>query len=1067
MKTTIRNRTWRFFSACGALLLPLVFAGGAYATTLTFGTAGAGGAGSTESWTVPEGVTSVQVELWGGGASGGNQRFANANTGGGSGGGGGGYSVTDVAVTPGETISFYVGGGGPVSGGNNDAGQPGEDSTFPGATTATGGSPFSITEGGGNGASNGVGGDGGTGTFPGGSGGKGSAAGSGAGGGSGSATEAGNSTAGSTGPTDQTIVGGSAGAGGGAGAGGQTVAGAGFAGSYPGGGGSGGFNLNSAGKKNGGPGGNGQVVLTFFVDGANKLVVTSVPGSVTAGADFSVIVQAQNSSGNPINVTADTDISLTALGHGSLSGNTATIPMGSDSVTLSGVQYTKVESITLTAHVISGDVLEDSVASSVVAVEPAAASQLVFTRQPSPASTISVPFASQPVVQILDAFGNLITSGADASATVEMNLSSGTGNLGGTTSVAAVDGQADFSDLSIDDFGTDKVLTATATLSGPGVVAVDTSPAFAIIRDPAEQPLRWAIDMSGDWDTTTLWKDTFGNDVVAISTDQLRFDDSYLTDDTTVSVSGTVSSGNVQIANDVYNYIFDGSGDIAGTTSLSKSAFAELTMAGAYSFSGGMTLNGGILNINNGGSSSANSAIGTGTFTINGGIIDNTSGGAITLMTNNPVSLGNADFEFDGTQDLNFGTGPVSLALPATGMSRTIYLNGPGSTLTFGGNVQGSNRAGGQTIVVDGESSTLVMGALGLNGNPSGARTNSWAGSADVTVLGEVSGLAIDGGGGGKNNHAFTYAGTGTFTIAGAGTYLGATTISEGGTLQIGTAGTTGSLSPSSNITTNGTLAFNRSDTIAQGTDFASVIGGSGGVTQLGAGTLILNGANSYTGTTAVNRGILALEVGGSLADRSSVAIDGGVIDLADGVIDTIASLTISGINGDAPLPDGEYGNSASGADNGGLGVGALDAFLTGSGSFIVTAGTAFQIWAGGELFDEDSNDDGVDNGIAWILGAADPNADAVSLLPAPVVSGGEMSMSFPVVDAIAPARLFIEYSNDLGATAPWNSVEVPATSGTVYDVVFVIAPGSVSFTIPASKSVDGKLFSRLRATEN
>ena len=61
--------------------------------------------------------------------------------------------------------------------------------------------------------------------------------------------------------------------------------------------------------------------------------------------------------------------------------------------------------------------------------------------------------------------------------------------------------------------------------------------------------------------------------------------------------------------------------------------------------------------------------------------------------------------------------------------------------------------------------------------------------------------------------------------LTGSNTYTGATTVA-GGTLQIGNGGTTGSLSTSSAITTNATLAFNQSDTVTQGTEFATVISG-------------------------------------------------------------------------------------------------------------------------------------------------------------------------------------------------------------------------------------------------
>jgi len=121
---------------------------------------------------------------------------------------------------------------------------------------------------------------------------------------------------------------------------------------------------------------------------------------------------------------------------------------------------------------------------------------------------------------------------------------------------------------------------------------------------------------------------------------------------------------------------------------------------------------------------------------------------------------------------------------------------------------------------------------------------------------------------------ALTKDGAGSWTLSGSNTYTGTTAINQG-TLQIGSGGTTGALSSSSTITgsTGATLAFNRSNTITQGTDFNSVIGGGINVRQLGSGTLVLDGANTYTGTTSVNAGTLALTSLGSFANSSSIIV--------------------------------------------------------------------------------------------------------------------------------------------------------------------------------------------------
>jgi len=89
-----------------------------------------------------------------------------------------------------------------------------------------------------------------------------------------------------------------------------------------------------------------------------------------------------------------------------------------------------------------------------------------------------------------------------------------------------------------------------------------------------------------------------------------------------------------------------------------------------------------------------------------------------------------------------------------------------------------------------------------------------------------------------------------------------------------GNGGVTGSLV--GNVIDNGVLAFNRSDTFT----FASVISGTGGLLQLGPGTTILTGANTYTGGTTIIGGTLLVGGGGTLgtgglADNGMLTFNG------------------------------------------------------------------------------------------------------------------------------------------------------------------------------------------------
>lgn len=90
---------------------------------------------STQNWTCPTGVTTVDIMLVGGGGGGGGSAANN-----GAGGGGGGGVLTDsVPVTPGTVYTITIGGGG--GGGTNapTAGGVGSASTFGSLRTSYGG----------------------------------------------------------------------------------------------------------------------------------------------------------------------------------------------------------------------------------------------------------------------------------------------------------------------------------------------------------------------------------------------------------------------------------------------------------------------------------------------------------------------------------------------------------------------------------------------------------------------------------------------------------------------------------------------------------------------------------------------------------------------------------------------------------------------------------------------------------------------------------------------------------------------------------------------------------------
>ncbi len=183
------------------------------------------------------------------------------------------------------------------------------------------------------------------------------------------------------------------------------------------------------------------------------------------------------------------------------------------------------------------------------------------------------------------------------------------------------------------------------------------------------------------------------------------------------------------------NAIID-NGSLGGTTGLvinTTGAFGTVGLNANNTYSGGTTLTQGFLGLNN----SLSLGGGAGALTINGvtqtsailrTISTNVVGGV--TLTNNNAQNWNSDFTLGGAQNINFGTGAVTM-----GANTTIYLNPSGTAAgtsltnyTEGGNISGafaltvtSNTPGNSGY------SPAINAQLTLNG------TNSYSGGTTIT----------------------------------------------------------------------------------------------------------------------------------------------------------------------------------------------------------------------------------------------------------------------------------------------------------------------------------------------
>lgn len=210
-------------------------------------------------------------------------------------------------------------------------------------------------------------------------------------------------------------------------------------------------------------------------------------------------------------------------------------------------------------------------------------------------------------------------------------------------------------------------------------------------------------------------------------------------DSSTLTVSGGISGS--------YDLTFGGASGITvssvigtGTGKVTMDGTGTLTLSAANTFSGGVSLGSGTLNINHA------QALGTvaGTFTIGGGTIDNTSAADVTTL-NHPM-VWNGDFAFTGTKNLDLGTGNTTL-----GASPTVTVNA--GTLTVGGAISGAGygltKAGAGTLVLGGASSysgatTISAGTLVMSGS---ANNSACSVASGATLMGDgsVGGLTVTG----------------------------------------------------------------------------------------------------------------------------------------------------------------------------------------------------------------------------------------------------------------------------------------------------------------------------------
>lgn len=483
---------------------------------------------------------------------------------------------------------------------------------------------------------------------------------------------------------------------------------------------------------------------------------------------------------------------------------------------------------------------------------------------------------------------------------------------------------------------------------------------------------------------------------------------------------------------------------------------------------GAASVTGGTLRINDSLTSASYATSGTGTLQIgNGGTTGNiananiSNDGAVIVSRSNASSYSGV---ISGTGSVKFtggGTPTLAAAQTYTGdttIDKSILTAGVDNALSADSALM-LGAAGTGTSVFEMNGFDQEIGGLGIvAGSHTRAVDNNGLGT-DVTLTINVAtgeSYAFNANVRGTDIISIVKSGDGTQTINRAGGYtkpLGDLTVTAGELIWSTTnpAALTGAV-----LVTGGNLEVTESLSV---TDFT---------VSTGATSSFAFKVTDWAGVAQTDYNQVAASGELSVTDAASYTIVIDDANLTD-FMESTASFTIATAV-TMSATDAEFALDVSaftlGTGTWSVAVVSNDVILT----YTSTAATGYAAWSGGADFDVDTNGDGVDNGLAFLLGAADVNANAIDLLPTSTESGGDLVMTFSVLNAATrgTAELAIEHSNDL--TGLWSTATtVPETSSTVDDIVFAVTPdgdmNDVIATIPSTKAAGGKLFGRVVGT--
>ncbi len=598
----------------------------------------------------------------------------------------------------------------------------------------------------------------------------------------------------------------------------------------------------------------GQAITLGGLNGAGRVGTTyTTTATVTLGAD--------NKSGAFSGVICGNASSAANLTDNPNAGVLNLIKTGTGTQMLAGSNtYTGTTSV-------NGGVLEltetGTLAFSPITVKNAATLKINTTGKTLSAlevengSTVTLPAVAGGTTTVT----NALTLTSNPSFTVRPSFSSPP-QLGNTCILltpASISGTAGAITTDFLTNGATRVRGSTAVSGGKLVLAITTGGDAQTWNNGAHTGI-WACDADANF--------TGPHDGKFMTYDNITFGDTAAG---TVTLVGNLNPGTVSV-NSAFNYTFAGSGFITGGCALTKSGAGTLTLTGSNSYTGGTTIHSGTFEIGGAGQ------LGSGNYAPN-----ITNNGTLAINSTANQTLGGTLSGNGSLTKSNAGT------LTLTGAN--TYSGG--TTITSGTLATANDATLGTGAITIGVIGTYAFSTTG-GYQPSFANAVSGAGAFNVT--------------GSSGNQSFwsgDFSGfSGTLTIGGSCSWWARSSNTGSTTMKLNLSGALGFYDNESNITRTfnaGALsggaeariwgnpdtgnaitlsvgALNTSITFAgiMMNNWASNNTSILGLTKVGTGTLTLTGANSYTGPTTINQGVVTLSGSGTLSSTSSITIASG-----------------------------------------------------------------------------------------------------------------------------------------------------------------------------------------------